>query len=268
MTFGVVLALEGNEGIEEPVVDDWRKTLTDHINNPNHSRDKKVRRQALKYTLIDGRLYHRTTEGLLLKCLSKEEAKATMREVHDGMCGAHQAAPKMKWTLRRVGVFWPNMLKDWFDYYKGCESCQKFGKLQTTLASMLHPIVKSWSFRGWGLDFIGEIHPASTKGHRFILMATYYFTKWVEAVSLRRMTHREVINFVLEHIVYRSGIPQTLMMDQGPSFMARQFKEFASSLGIKLLNSSPYYAQANGQLEASNKILIGLIKKKIEEKPR
>jgi PHD/YefM family antitoxin component YafN of YafNO toxin-antitoxin module len=34
------------------------------------------------------------------------------------------------------------------------------------------------------------------------------------------------------------------------------------------LNSSPYYAQANGQAEASNKILIGLIKKKIEEKPR
>jgi hypothetical protein len=50
--------------------------------------------------------------------------------------------------------------------------------------------------------------------------------------------------------------------------MSRQFKDFASSLRIKLLNSSPYYAQANGQDEASNKILIGLIKKKIEEKPR
>jgi hypothetical protein len=40
-----------------------------------------------------------------------------------------------------------------------------------------------------------------------------------------------------------------------------------TSLGIKLLNSSPYYAQANGQAEASNKIMISLIKKKIEEKP-
>jgi transposase InsO family protein len=58
------------------------------------------------------------------------------------------------------------------------------------------------------------------------------------------------------------------MIDQGPLFMAKQFKEFAGSLGIKLLNSSPYYAQANGQVEASNKILIRLIKKKIEEKPR
>jgi hypothetical protein len=167
-----------------------------------------------------------------------------------------------------VGVFWPTMLKDCFDYYEGCQSCQKFGKLQTVPASMLHLIVKPWPFRGWGLGFIREIHPATTKGHRFILMAMDYFTRWVKAVPLRRMMHNEVINFVLGHIVYRFGIPQTLTTDQGPSFMATQFKEFGSSLGIKLLNSSPYYAQANGQVEASNKILIGLIKKKIEELPR
>ena len=40
------------------------------------------------------------------------------------------------------------------------------------------------------------------------------------------------------------------------------------SYKIKILNSSPYYAQANGQVESSNKILIKLIKKKIEENPR
>jgi hypothetical protein len=72
---------------------------------------------------------------------------------------------------------------------------------------VLHPIVKSSPFRGWGLDFVKEIYPTSTKGHRFILMATNYFTKWVEIVPLKHMTHREVISFVLEHTVYRFGIP-------------------------------------------------------------
>jgi hypothetical protein len=74
-------------------------------------------------------------------------------------------------------------------------------------ASVLHPIVKLWPFQGWGLDFVGEIHPSSTKGHRFVLVATDYFTKWVETVSLRNMTHREVINFVTEHIIHRFGVP-------------------------------------------------------------
>src|SRR3954463_14578271 len=82
------------------------------------------------------------------------------------------------------------------------------------------------------------------------------------------MTHRELISFDLEHIIHRFGIPQTLTTDQGSSFMSHQFPEFAESFRIKLLSSSPYYAQANGQAESSNKTLIRLIKKKIEEKAR
>jgi len=130
---------------------------------------------------------------------------------------------------------------------------------------MLHHIVKPWLFRGWGSDFIGQIHPSSSRGHCFVLVATDYFTKWTEAIPLKNITHKEVINFVLEHIIHRFGIPQTLTSDQGASFMSHQFREFAESFRIKLLNSSPYYAQANGHAESSNKTLIKLTKKKIEE---
>jgi hypothetical protein len=50
--------------------------------------------------------------------------------------------------------------------------------------------------------------------------------------------------------------------------VSHQFNEFAKSLRIKLLNLLSYYAQANGQAESSNKVLIRLIKKKIAEKPK
>ena len=135
-------------------------------------------------------------------------------------------------------------------------------------AALLHPIIKPWSFRGWGLDFIGQINPPSSKGHRFVLAATDYFTKWIEAVPLKNMMHWEVIEFITEHIIHRFGIPQTLTTDQGLSFISKEVREFAESYKIKILNSSPYYAQSNGQAESSNKILIKLIKKKIEENPR
>jgi hypothetical protein len=119
-----------------------------------------------------------------------------------------------------------------------------------------------------GLDFIGQIHPASSKGHRFVLAAMDYFTKWTKAVPLKNMTHKEVIQFISEHIIHRFGIPQTLTMDQGSSFMSHQVCDFAVSLKIKLLSSLPYYTQANGQAKSSNKTLIKLIKKKIEENPK
>jgi transposase InsO family protein len=63
-------------------------------------------------------------------------------------------------------------------------------------------------------------------------------------------------------------MPQTLTIDQGSSFMSHQFKEFVKSLKIKLMNLSPYYGQANGQAESSNRTLIRLVKKKIEDYPR
>jgi hypothetical protein len=50
--------------------------------------------------------------------------------------------------------------------------------------------------------------------------------------------------------------------------MSHQFRVFAKSLKIKLLNSSPYYAQDNGQAEASNNMLIKIIRKRIKDNPR
>jgi hypothetical protein len=116
--------------------------------------------------------------------------------VHDGICGAHQLAHKINWFLRRAGFYCLTMMDDCIKYQKGCEACQQFGNIQLAPAGVMNTIIKSWPFRGWGLDFIGEIHPGSSKGHRFILVATDYFTKWTETVPSRNMTHREVINFV------------------------------------------------------------------------
>ena len=67
------------------------------------------------------------------------------------------------------------------------------------------------------------------KGHRFVLVATDYFTKWTEAVPLKNMTHKEIIEFITKHIIHRFGIPQTLTTDQGSSFISKEVCAFAES---------------------------------------
>ena len=119
--------------------------------------------------------------------MSADQAKVAIGEVHEGICGTHQSAHKMKWLLRRAGYFWPTMLEDCFKYYKGCQDCQKFGAIQRAPASAMNPIIKPWPFRGWGIDMIRMINPPSSKGHKFILVATDYFTKWVEAIPLKKV---------------------------------------------------------------------------------
>jgi len=130
-------------------------------------------------------------------------------------------------------------------------------------ASVMNPIIKPWPFRDWAMDMIGQINPPSSKGHQWVLAVMDYFTKWVEAVPMRLVATKDVIDFVKEHIIHRFGIPQTITTDGGSVFISAELRKFADDMGFKLIRSSPYYAQANGQAEASNQSLIKLIKRKI-----
>jgi transposase InsO family protein len=118
------------------------------------------------------------------------------------------------------------------------------------------------------MDMIGKINPPSSKGHQYILSITDYFTKWVEAIPMKTVTSNDVINFIKEHVIHRFRIPQTITTDGGSVFISEEFRKFTADMGIKLIRSSPYYEQANGQAEASNQSLIKLIKRKIDEHPR
>ena len=87
-------------------------------------------------------------------------------------------------------------------------------------ASVMNPIIKPWPFRGWAMDMIGQINSPSSKGHQWVLAVMDYFTKWVEAVLMRLVASKDVINFIKEHIIHRFGIPQTITTDGGSVFIS------------------------------------------------
>jgi len=77
-----------------------------------------------------------------------------------------------------------------------------------------------------------------------------------------------VIDFIQKYIIHRFGIPETITTDQGFVFTGRKMVKFAEDTSYKLLTSTPYYAQANGQVEAANKNIISIIKRKTKRKPK
>ncbi|CAL9018940.1 unnamed protein product [Prunus brigantina] len=197
-------------------------------------------------------LHLKGSDGLLLLCPSAEDIKVIMTESHKGICGAHQSGVKMRWLVRRHGYYWPTILKNCIEYAKGCIKCQIYGPIQRGPAEALHPVTKPWPFRGWAVDIIDKIHPAASNQHTWILVATDYFTKWVEAESYRSISSTQVVRFFENHIVHRFGIPETIKADNDPIFASTETQEYAERIGIKLVHSTPYYPQSNGQAEASN----------------
>jgi len=73
--------------------------------------------------IIGNELFKKYPEGVLLKCLSENEAYLAISDTHSGACVSHQPGHKMKWLLFRQGVYWPTMLKDCIEFAKSCQEC-------------------------------------------------------------------------------------------------------------------------------------------------
>ena len=78
------------------------------------------------------------------------------------------------------------------------------------------------------------------------MVAVDYCMKWVEAILLKEVTQTKIVDFIEEHILHRFGIPQMFTTDQGTMFTSRRVLEYAESRQIKIITSTPYYAQENG----------------------
>jgi len=98
----------------------------------------------------------------------------------------------------------------------------------------LRPTTYSWPFEIWGMDVVGPISQSSSKGHRFILAITDYFSKWTEAIYLREVKTSDMIKFIKHHVVYCFGVPRWIVHDNGPQFVAKHSKDSAISSGSRM----------------------------------
>lgn len=78
---------------------DWKKPMVTYMESPTRTDNRKVKYKALSYMIIGNKLFKKTTEGVLLKCIGESESYMYISEFHSRSCGSHQAGHKMKWLL-------------------------------------------------------------------------------------------------------------------------------------------------------------------------
>ncbi|XP_057775222.1 uncharacterized protein LOC130994205 [Salvia miltiorrhiza] len=251
--------------------EDWRQLLVDYLKYDKLPSDPRrrvdIRRRATRFIFFKGILYRRSFDGVFLRCLSNEEATKAMEESHSGVCGAHQSGPKLHFRIKRMGYYWPTMVKDCLDYAQRCQACQFHANLIHQPPEPLHPTVASWPFDAWGMDVVGPL-TKSSGGHLYILAATDYFSKWAEAVPLREVKKETVADFIQTNIIYRYGVSRYVITDNGTPFSNTLISKLCEKFGFKQRKSSMYNALANGLAEAFNKTLCNLLKKIISKSKR
>nr|XP_009622749.1 uncharacterized protein LOC104114091 [Nicotiana tomentosiformis] len=119
-------------------------------------------------------------------------------------------------------------------------------------------------FSAWGMDVIGPVKLVASNGHRFILVAIDYYTKWFEATSYKVVTKKVVANFVRDRIVCRFGVPESIITDNAANINNDLIKAMCETFKIKHRYSTAYRPQMNGVVEAANKNIKKILRKMVD----
>ncbi|KAK0594152.1 hypothetical protein LWI29_003803 [Acer saccharum] len=173
----------------------------------------------------------------LQRCVGLEEAEGILRSIHSGNCGNHAGGVSLAHKTLRQGFYWPTLFAD---AKKWQRDVRRVKKLPITSVNHLNfcKVTSPWPFAMWGIDLIGPM-PTVTGGAKHAIVAVDYFTKWVEAEPLVHITEANTISFVKKNILYRFGIPNTIITDNGTQFDGKKFRELCDKYGI-----NNYYASA------------------------
>jgi IS30 family transposase len=104
------------------------------------------------------------------------------------------------------------------------------------------------------MDLVGPFKKAKG-GFTHIFVAVDKFTKWIKVKPAALITVAKVVECIKE-IMYKFGVPNNIIIDNGTQFTMREFKDFCAHSGIKINYASVSHPQSNGQVERSNGLIL------------
>ena len=163
---------------------------------PN-DRDKahKVKIQSARFSVVDGQLYKRSLGRPYLKCLTPEQGQYVLAGLHEGICGNHPGGRTLAHKAHTQGYYWPTMKSDAVDYIRKCDPCHLMSPILKSPVQDLVSISSPWPFAQWGIDIVGPLPTAPTQ-KKLLLVATDYFSKWIEANAFSSIKDRGVTRFI------------------------------------------------------------------------
>ncbi|XP_058724210.1 uncharacterized protein LOC131595762 [Vicia villosa] len=246
----------------------WMTPVYKYLMNDELPDDPKeasaIKRRACSYTVIENKLYRRGFSIPLLKCIDDSQAMEVLQEIHEGINGQHLGGRSLARKALRAGYYWPTMQQDAKEHVQKCDKCQRHADMHLAPPTELKSLSSPWPFSTWGMDLLGPF-PVGSYQNKYLVVAVDYFTKWIEAEALAKITSQNVLRFYKRNILARFGVPQAIITDNGTQFTDKKFQEFVAKLGTKQHFTSVEHPQTNGQAEAANRVILRGLKRRLGE---
>lgn len=148
-------------------------------------------------------------------------------------------------------LYWPGMMSDIQNIILACMVCLRFSNFNTK-DTLIQRDLPKYPFQNIAIDI-------ATHGNQNYLIIEDYYSRWLEVEEIKNKTSRTVIE-VLKQFFCRFGIPEIIFSDNMP-FDSWEYKDFAKEWNVRIVTSSPHFAQSNGLAEKGVGIAKQMLKK-------
>ena len=185
--------------------------------------------------------------------------------VHGGPLAAHLGSQRTLAQLKQL-YYWPGVGKDVENGYKQCQDCatskgppiRPHGKLTTVIMGALMDIVV--------IDILSGL-PVTKEGHKYLLVATDYFTKWTEEYPLKDAEASTCMEALYNNFFARMGLARQLHSDRGPNFESKLVAELCKLTGVNKSRTTPFHPRSDGQTERANRTILQMLRASICDNP-
>lgn len=157
------------------------------------------------------------------------------------------AHPGITETHRQISerYFWGYMYREITAYINRCIPCSLTKPRQSQAVAPLHARSPKRPFEMLSIDILGPYPESAINKNRFIVLIEDVFSKWVEALPMKEVHARHLLQAIEELVTSRYGYPKVIVTDNGRVFVSALMRNFCEEHDIQHLFSSIYHQRAN-----------------------
>ncbi len=185
---------------------DWREPLIRFLTKQELPQDKdeaeRISRRSRLYIIHEAELYKKSPSGILQRCVSLEEGRQLLKDIHSGIYGNHAAARTIVGKAYRQGFFWLTAVSNTDKIVRTCEGCQFFARQTHLPAQELQTIPLSWPFAVWGSTWSARLKRQSV----VILTSLWLLTNFPSGLKLNRSSQSRQTRLEISSLTLCTGL--------------------------------------------------------------
>lgn len=211
--------------------------------------------------IIDNMLYFRdriyVPEGNDLRTL-------LLQTVHDSVDAGHPGKNKMYDIVSR-DYWWPNLSKDSATFVKNCHDCARNKINRQRYSGTLKPLpVPMQRWREISVDFVGPFAQKSDGFDGIMVTVDRLSKERHYSPCIMNMNAEDLATIFIRDVWKHHGLPSSIVSDRGTLFVSEFWRAVCHILNVKLLLSSSYHPESDGQTEVANSYMLAYLRQYID----